>query len=295
MTPQSTWIATYPKSGTTWVRFLLVRLLAGPFTSSRTVDLMMPSMHAETPWEHHLEQGGAVLATHKRYDALVAKYGPCVNGFVHVVRHPADVLVSEARYYCMQNAGAVAEREGSITTERMEEMFRDFLMVMLANGESMRHRRLAIGSWGRHAESWLAARERHPHVLLRYEDLQRDPVAALRRMANFFALEPSDAALAQVAKDCSASAMRGIQERDVAEGESGSLYQESWKPALDLGLRFVGQATVGTGFQLDARALEQLEARFGPMMRQLGYRMDPEEPTLPVPALERDEPLLTPA
>lgn len=296
MTARSTWIAAYQKSGTTWTRFLVCRLLTGSFDTSATVDAMVPNIHGNASWEGHLQRGGGVLATHKRYDKLVERYGRCVSGFVHVVRHPADVLLSEARFYCLSHAGTVQRREGSVSQERLEQMFREYLTVILARGVGVRHERLGMGSWASHARSWLDGRAEHPHVLLRYEDLKSDPVHELRRVATFFGQDPTDDDLRSVVEDCSAERMRAMQEREVALRQVGSLYYGSdWEPAYDLGLRFVGRAAVGDGLQLGSRALAQIDRLFGPVMARLGYAVDPAAPVCPMPTLHTVVPLLTPA
>ena len=40
-----TWLAAFPKSGSTWLRFLLHHLLHGPPAVSRDVDRALPSIH----------------------------------------------------------------------------------------------------------------------------------------------------------------------------------------------------------------------------------------------------------
>ena len=291
--PPSTWVAAYQKSDTTWTRFLLCRLVFGPFAASTQVDAQVPNIHGNGDhWLGMLQRGGAHLATHKRYDTLVARYGGCVGGFVHVVRHPADVLLSEARFFCLSHAGTVARTEGSVTQARVEQMFRDYLTVMLAKGESLRHERMGMGSWAAHAQSWLDARDAHPHVLLRYEDLKAEPLAEVRRVAAFLGLDPTDAELEAVIADCSAERMRAMQEREVAEKQVGSLYYgEQWQPAYDMGLRFVGRARVGDGLQLGEHALARIVDLFGPTMERLGYDADPATPVAPRPALREDTPL----
>ena len=165
-----TWLATYPKSGTTWTRFLIHELLAGPAEQSSDLDRVIPSIHAnDDAWKTPLQRGG-VLATHKEYRSHSERYGSDLRGFVHVIRHPADVLLSEARFFCLMQAGDVERKEGRVDAERLESLFVDYLTVMMHGGQTDKHRRLGMGSWSQHLESWLDARERHRHVLVRYED-----------------------------------------------------------------------------------------------------------------------------
>ena len=296
MTAQSAWIAAYQKSGTTWTRFLVRRLLGGPFQSSAEVDQAVPNIHGtSSAWQQQIAQGGGVLATHKCFDALVARYGECVSGFVHVVRHPADVLLSEARFHCLSHAGTVQRTEGEITKARLDQMFREYLTVILHQGESARHARMGMGSWATHALSWLLARPRHPHVVIRYEDLTRQPRVEVHRLAEFLGVSATDTEIDEVVSDCSVQTMRRMQEREVANREVGSLYfGEDWEPAYALGLRFVGRGVSGQGFGMGRAALSRIETLFGPVMKEFGYTTDPEHPVLDRPGLQAVLPLPVP-
>ncbi len=282
-----TWVAAYQKSGTTWARFLVHHLCRGRAASSTEVDAFVPNMHANNHrWLDHLESGG-ILATHKRYDTLTDRYGPCVERFVHVVRHPADVILSEARFFCLTQAGNVAREEGEVTPERLQALFSDYLTVMLAKGESARHAKIGMGNWAAHADSWLEARAERPGLLVRYEDLKRDPLGEVARIAQFLELSRTEAELRDVVDGCSLAAMRRMQEQEVAARTVGSLYHgPEFDPGYALGLRFVGRGAVGDGLQLGPAALRRLQHLFGDTMAALGYRADRSEPVRPLAAPE---------
>ncbi|MEN0063454.1 MAG: sulfotransferase domain-containing protein [Myxococcota bacterium] len=276
-----TWLATYPKSGTTWTRFLIHELLVGPAARSSDLDAVIPSIHANhQDWKRHLERGG-ILCTHKEHGRHTEKYGTEMHGFIHVVRHPADVLLSEARFFCLMQAGDVERREGSVDAARLDGLFADYLTVMMHGGQTEKHRRVGMGTWGEHTASWLAARAHYPHVVIRYEDLTQDPVHELRRIAVFLGLERSNDELGSIVERCSADALRRMQELEIARRETGRFYHgDEFKPAYDLGLRFVGKAMVGEGKQLGVQALERLEELFGEAMTRAGYTADPDDPVV---------------
>jgi len=275
-----TWLATYPKSGTTWTRFLVHELLAGPPETSAALEQVIPTIHgAEEGWRSHLDRGG-ILATHKEYGPQTDRYGP-PSGFVHVVRHPVDVLLSEARFFCLMQAGDVARKEGRVDHSRLDELLLDYLKVMIHGGTTERHRRLGMGSWASNLGSWLAARERHPHALLRYEDLVRDPVGELARLATFLGVDTTDLDLQAIVERCAAPAMRRMQEREIARRQPGRFYEgDDFEVAYDLGCRFVGPATVGEGRKLGEAACARIEQLFGDAMARVGYRFDAGAPVV---------------
>lgn len=282
----SVWLATYMRSGTTWTRFLLHELLVGPVRRSADLDEGIPSIHAnDEAWRHHLDRGG-VLATHKAHPQHTERYGTALRGFVHVVRHPADVLLSEARFFCLLQAGDIERREGHVDPERLEKLLSDYLTVLLHSGRTEKHGRIGMGSWAEHTASWLDARHDLPHILVRYEDLSAAPVGELRRVAAFFGIEASDDELAVHAERCSARSLRAMQEQEIARRETGRFYDgKPFDAAYDLGLRFLGPARVGDGNRLGPAALERIEALFGEVMARVGYRIDPEAPVVPAPDL----------
>ena len=287
-----TWLTTYQKSGTTWVRFLIHDVLAGPVRSSSDLDALIPIIHGnDTRWQAALAQGG-VLSTHKAYGPHAERYGDVMQGFVHVVRHPADVLLSEARFFCLTQADGVARAEGRVSTERLQKLMRDYLNVMLAHGKSVRHDRMGMGSWAEHARGWLERRDRGPSLLIRYEDLKAQPKVEVHRLATFFGRHLTDAQAAAVVQRCSLDAMRQMQDQELAAQNVGCFYHgPEFETAYSLGLRFVGRGVVGDGTLLGDEALQRIESMFGPVMTQLGYTVQPGHTVVDVPELRALAPL----
>src|ERR1051326_693324 len=59
------WIASYPKSGNTWVRFLLANYLAGPIESSAQVEEAVPGYDRAADPRPLIEQRGTLyVKTH---------------------------------------------------------------------------------------------------------------------------------------------------------------------------------------------------------------------------------------
>src|ERR1700691_3950002 len=101
---KSVWIASYPKSGNTWVRFLVSHLLFGPLDSAATLNRLVPDIH---------ELGAAVEApstpvlmkTHFPYSPALP-LAMQTAGAIYVVRDPADVMLSN--YYYRKRSGAAS-------------------------------------------------------------------------------------------------------------------------------------------------------------------------------------------
>ncbi len=88
------WIASYPKSGNTWVRFLLAAYFSGPIQSSEQVSAAIPDLLQGGDPRPALARGQtAYMKTHLPWSAA-HPYAADTDRAVVVVRHPKDVCLS---------------------------------------------------------------------------------------------------------------------------------------------------------------------------------------------------------
>ncbi|MEM6928804.1 MAG: sulfotransferase domain-containing protein, partial [Myxococcota bacterium] len=193
---------------------------------------------------------GGLLATQMTYDRHVERYGAAMHGFVHVVRHPADVLLTEAAYFRRTTTPDPGRRNVPLDDDQLEGLVLDYLHAMEHGGPDTPHARMGMGSWAEHTDSWLHARANHAHILLRYEDLGTDPVGELRRVADFLRLEVSDDILDATVRRRAASWLRRVQEHEIRD-------------------------RAGQPSELGAMARERIADRFGDTMIRVGYTDDP--------------------
>lgn len=182
-----TWIASYPKSGNTWVRALLLNYLApiGPIVSlndlkaipiaaSRPLfdqalgcdsDLLLPHevQALQNAWYDLVahRHPGHFFKVHEQYNPRL--HTPANSSLVlYIVRNPWDVAVSYAAHRgcsvadtipVLEDENYVASRS---TTERKSQLPQFY------------------GSWSTHASSWLD-QSAIPVHLTRYEDLLTSP------------------------------------------------------------------------------------------------------------------------
>ncbi|MEX2648694.1 MAG: sulfotransferase domain-containing protein [Alphaproteobacteria bacterium] len=199
------WLASFPKSGNTWVRVFLHNLLQNPASS---VDINRISEHtlAEASIEHYrpfdprppeawsLEETAKVrLQVHevltrrvpddvfvKIHGALAVDHGhPTVNlgvtaGTIYIVRNPLDIVPS------------FADHMGISIDQAIESLARTNAHTE-TKGKYVAELR---GSWSQHVESW--TERPHPSLyLLRYEDMIEQPSATFGGLARFLGLAPS--------------------------------------------------------------------------------------------------------
>lgn len=226
-TPTIIWIATYPKSGTTWVRSLLSALrdpdkkldinsLTIPSAANRnlidsclgikTSDLSREEMRAFLPaafrfWSQNI-QGIGFLKTHDAYRGTKPEENSIFPadvsiGVIHIVRDPRDVAISSRHYFGVSQDEAI---EYLNDPGRWILTTRPYLQLPTF-----------ISDWSTHATSWLDSPLRR--LTLRYEDLLADTAGELRKIVNFCGWDIPEEQIAYAVEACAFSRLQE-QERN---------------------------------------------------------------------------------
>lgn len=153
-------VASYPRSGSTWLRFLLLEVLRGESSGFRNVDELIPDVgkHKKTP--PLLPHGGRLIKTHEAFR-------PEYEKAVYLVRDARDVVLSE---YAYQMALGLTGCN-----------FDDYLLRFLRGKVN------GYGSWQSHVISWLDASldEGRDIWVVKFEDLRRDSPGTLGQVLDF--------------------------------------------------------------------------------------------------------------
>lgn len=236
----------------------------------------MPSIHTEESrgWRAALERGGIVL-THKSFAAQAA-FHPRVDAFIQLVRHPADVVLSDAHFFALTQLDKKMATEGGARSVEvvMRELGQLYLTTVLHYGKVPKQDRLGFGSWSENVSGWLDQRGRCPNILLRYEDLRADPIAELDRICKFLGITRSPEELRRAADGSSVEAMKAMQEREIQTKVPGRFYNPRHQVAYRAGLRFVRTGGVGQSLLEDPAVVSKLEEHFGSAMQRLGYTFE---------------------
>ena len=275
---QIVWLASYPKSGNTWVRLLLGNLLGladdmeddalvpvAGISSSRTVfdhvtglnsfDLTDDEADMLRPEVYRRISAGAVdLQFIKAHDANrtspcgLPLFPPeCTRAAIYIVRDPLDVAVSYANH---------AGRSGyDRTVDEMNDPGRS-----ISGGSSEQLRQVML-DWSGHYRSWVKQKD-IPVCLVRYEDLRANTGEQLSRIAEFIGLDPGKCQ-ATVAAAVEASRFERLQ---AIEQEKG------FRERPDKSQRFFRSGRSGDGkLLLSSEQQQRLIASHADVMRELGY------------------------
>jgi hypothetical protein len=258
MTRDIVWIASYPKSGNTWVRFMLCNLVFGTQSSAVALNQLIPDVH-EVPLAQ-LERGG-LCKTHFMYSGALP-LARRTAGCLYIVRHPADVLVSNFHYAARAAAGG----------DPSPAAFDRYVEEFVSHRGDPRWVRLGMGSWEANVRSWIADRHEFPVQLLKYEDLERDPYPIAETLSRWLGTGASPERIAQAVADSSFERMRDIEEADIRDRRVGIFYKPYLETSIRAGRRFMRSGASGEGArELSCAQRARLADAFGPLLQSLGY------------------------
>jgi hypothetical protein len=150
LTPADVIAASFPKAGSTWLRFMIADLtVQGGAADFATIARLSPPLGQHHAAPRLIEDHGRFIKTHESFSAFTRFPARAL----YVVRDGRDVAVS--MYHYLRRRGVYSGP------------FDDYLDAFLAG------RVVNYGSWQDHVRAWLSAVAQHPEriAVLRYEDL----------------------------------------------------------------------------------------------------------------------------
>jgi len=230
-------VASYPKSGTTWTRFVLFELLSGLPAGFKTTNQLMTGIGQHTKGLRLLPGGGRLIGTHEQYRKNYSRA-------IYIVRDARDVLLSEFAFL------------------KALDYFRGDLDKFISTFLFTCGSAYGYGPWQQHVSSWLDSPIAGTDNLLvvRYEDLRQDPVLWFTRMAEFLRLDVSHEKIELAVANNSLQKMR---EKERKEPVRASIRG-----------RFVRNGTVrGWVSQLSPAQVRLIEQHAGSALLRLGYQL----------------------
>ena len=270
------WLASFPKSGNTWMRILISNMLSGArqpedinrlslqdgiasgvglfehqtlldsgVLKDEEIERMRPAVHDS----HAAERtAGLMLKVHDAYTRLSdgrPLLGQAARAALYIVRDPRDVAVSLSFHLGLSLDSAIdhLNRPDSVL-ERTNRQIRQRLQ-----------------GWSGHVQSWLDQSDMPVH-LIRYEDLHRDGVGVLRGALDFIGADYDPDAVPRAVRHANFSELqRQERERGFRERPKGL---ETFFRRGEIG---------GWRQHLAERQAAAIETTHAAMMARLGYEI----------------------
>jgi hypothetical protein len=153
------YLVSFPKSGATWMNFLIANVNIAMSGVDRVVTFY--NVHQYVPDIHDSRELGTPLLSFPgfRFIKSHSELNRYYNNLVYIVRNPEDTMIS---YYNFLRG--LGQFNGTLS-------------------DLIESERLGIRSWTSHVESWIFHSPASlAFMMVRYEDLKRDPAVELERI-----------------------------------------------------------------------------------------------------------------
>ena len=238
--PSDVFIVTYPRSGTTWLRYLIANIM----NADSREDITFRSFRDYAPDINDLYAAQGTLDEYvslpdPRLFSIHARYDAHFPHVVYVLRDPRDVMVSYYHYRL-----------------KRERTYGGSLQEFLKSDDHYPCR------WDEHVAGWLLNGVKANVCLVRYEDMQRDTHGALKRVLTFAGVPYSEAALSRAVEASRFEQMRSAEEQ----------YSAGTPQMRDEHAQFVRRGKIaGYVDELDVQSIRIIEEKYGAVMRIVGY------------------------
>jgi len=234
LTDRDVFLVSYPRSGNTWVRFLIANLLKpeGIEIDFHNVQEYVPEINRNNDIIESLPSP-RVIKSHALYKSAFPKV-------IYLVRDGRDVYVSYFYYRLKQL------EEGTSFSEYIRR--KDHFPSL----------------WNEHVESWLTWDHAQPNLLLvRYEDLLSKPEVELRKIANFIGIQRSDEVISNAVEVSRFDKMREIDQTKgrkynltgtkdfVRKGKAGTWQEEFSREDIEFFKENAGDLLIRLGYESD--------------------------------------------
>ncbi len=239
------WLASYPKSGNTWVRSFLQNIIAAPNDMVHINELSQFAYGDGQKFWYEQVAGGSleglnpedVMKLTPKAQELMVRSRPqtvfvkthnwlgrswdipfitaeATAGAIHIIRNPLDVSISLAHHFGFSIDEAIDFMNNS-DAQTPEDNYK------LAQ---------FYGSWSDHTNSWKKFNPQYIHRV-RYEDLLHKPGVAFSGITKFLGLKPPKKILAKAIKASSFKVLQSQEKKDgfLEKSDKAELFFRSGK------------------------------------------------------------------
>jgi hypothetical protein len=272
------WLASYPKSGNTWMRIFLINLLnptlqnsinhisyirhaasralfdeyAGINSSDLTtleIEQLRPKVYeamAIANKESFFLKIHDTFQTLSDHQLLVSKKAS--KSIIYLVRNPLDVVVSFSKFKKVSIDQIILEMES--TENSLAKSDQQSLKMQLPQ---------ILSSWNEHVKSWTQQQE-IPILVVRYEDLLSHPIQEFKKVVDFLGLSYSDEEIELASKKSDFSTLKS---QELEHGFSDRFFATT---------EFFRKGVSGEGLKsLSSDQIRRITSQHQEMMQLFGY------------------------
>lgn len=249
------WLASYPRSGNTFLRVLLHNYLFGKTDDGRIIEERIPDLHKLSMRQATLDKNSDIacfVKTHFMYTDS-HPYADDTIGFVYLLRNPRDVLLSNAKYL-----------NATSSTEELSEFAKSFI---LHNGVT-RWYHMKYGAWSENIASWLMQANKTSSMFIKYEELRQNTSNTLGMLIRFIGMEPDQQKLRYAVDSTTIESMRNMETKESTLGGIHLFNKPEGGEDHFVGEGRMNQSLAGISEEVEDLFLK----KFGKFMTLFGYQ-----------------------
>ncbi|MEB3161052.1 MAG: sulfotransferase domain-containing protein [Synechocystis sp.] len=191
------WVASYPKSGNTWVRNILAQLLFKTTSFAETLHYIRDIYQIQDGQTlmalPETNLGGkkvSLVKIHCQFcDLPTQSWGINIRtiGFIYIYRHPLDVLLSAINYWRLERCATDFFEDSIVQTpdELVQVGKIDGYLERFSQDLTIQNWASMAGSWDKNVFSWLNAATDYPlTAVFNYRRLLADPVTEIGKICD---------------------------------------------------------------------------------------------------------------
>lgn len=266
-----TWLASYPRSGNTWLRFLLSAYAIGELSDWSDCNKIVGEIHwwmdfakkeglsdealVDRITQSTLRQqdspfapSSLVLKTHFEWTEShpLSKWTARV---IYLVRNPRDILLSGINYHRFNKDMAIPSEQ-------------EYARTFIKHGGDARWIKAGFGSCDGHSTSWLEGNKTQT-LVIRYEDLKHHPDVELARILEFLSVPLDEKRLRFAVDEVAIEKLRDIESNARQTGRFAH---------ADPKYSFINSGRTGQSLDQIELGLDRLcNDRFSGLMRNFQY------------------------
>ena len=265
------WIASYPKSGNTWIRMFVHLCVHGKdnldinqltktvpaFNGILSSFLRQKGINVENRGSvrnyyfgaqiEAVRRGNKFLKTHNvrgKFDTGLFPDPQFVKNVIYVIRDPRDVAISYAHHY----GHSIDEGVRLLCSSTNQ----------IADPRDPNRAEL-LSDWGTHVNSWCLNDAKT--LIVRFEDMQRDPAATFMKIADKLGFDVDNASIMALLSEISFDKVSALER------------QTEFKESVP-GRPFFRTGKAGEYLEFDQASFAPITNKFGRIMRKFGYKFD---------------------
>jgi hypothetical protein len=232
-------LVSYPRSGNTWIRFLLGSIIYGSNVNWDTMEKYVPDIYRNS--DKQLLWNSArprVLKSHHSYDERYPKV-------IYIIRDVRNVFSSYYNYH-LKMKGYTGSRE---------QFYKEFISGSLDD----------FGDWGLNVNSWVENQRNldKGFYLLKYEELRTNTFGEIEKVLKFLSIKRSNK---EINESIQWASLGNMKKQEELFKDKVQLLNDSNKD-----ISFVGKGNIYPDINDNQNILDKLEAHYSKTLKEHGY------------------------